>query len=68
MCPCDRVLVRAVEKLARAGEGAGFTVEEMIELLSSGVSVEMLLDLICTRLDVEERVRCPRFVVDCEQR
>jgi hypothetical protein len=37
---------RAVEKLARAGEKAGFSVENMIQMLNAGVSVETLLDLI----------------------
>jgi hypothetical protein len=40
------VLTRAVEKLAHAGEQAGFTVEDMIRLLNAGLSVEALLDLI----------------------
>jgi len=39
-------LVRAVEKLARAGERAGLSVEEMIRILNAGVTVECLLDLI----------------------
>jgi hypothetical protein len=45
------ILFGAIIKLARAGEQAGFTVEEMIELLKTGVSVETLLDLICCRLN-----------------
>ena len=44
-------LVRAIGKLAAAGERAGFTLEEMIQLLDSGVSVETLLELISRRLD-----------------
>jgi hypothetical protein len=40
------LLVRAVEKLARAGEQAGLSVEDMIRILNAGVSVECLLDLI----------------------
>ncbi|MGA8489351.1 MAG: hypothetical protein WB711_02950 [Terriglobales bacterium] len=39
-------LAHAVEKLARAGEQAGMSVEDMIRLLNAGVSVESLLDLI----------------------
>lgn len=39
-------LVRAVEKLAQAGEQAGLSVEEMIRILNAGVTVECLLDLI----------------------
>jgi len=46
------VLVGAIRKLAQAGEKAGFTVEEMIELLNTGVSVETLLNLICFSLEV----------------
>ena len=48
----NRVLVGAIRKLALAGEQAGFSVEEMIELLRTGVSVEMLLDLVCCRLEM----------------
>lgn len=44
-------LVRAIGKLAAAGERAGFTLEEMIQLLDGGVSVEMLLELITRRLE-----------------
>jgi hypothetical protein len=44
-------LVRAIGKLAAVGERAGFTLEEMIQLLDSGVSVETLLELIAQRLE-----------------
>jgi hypothetical protein len=44
------LLVTAVGKLAIAGEQAGFSVEQMIELLDNGLSVETLLDLISWRL------------------
>jgi hypothetical protein len=43
-------LVLAISKLAAAGEQAGFTLEQMIELLDRGLEVETLLDLICMRL------------------
>ena len=43
-------LVVAISKLAVAGEQAGFTLEEMIELLDGGLSLEMLLELIPRRL------------------
>jgi len=43
-------LLSAVGKLAIAGEQAGFTLEQMIELLNEGLSVENLLDLISWRL------------------
>jgi hypothetical protein len=39
-------LVRAVERLAKAGERAGFRVEDMIQMLNAGVTVEALLDII----------------------
>jgi hypothetical protein len=48
-------LVRAVSKLAVAGEQAGFSVEQMIELLDNGLSVETLLDLISWRLQDETK-------------
>jgi len=43
-------LVLAISKLAAAGEQAGFTLEQMIDLLYTGVEVETLLELICLRL------------------
>ena len=36
--------VQAVYKLAIAGEQAGFTLEQMIQILNAGVSVETLLN------------------------
>jgi len=44
-------LVRAIHKLAMAGEQAGFTIEQMIDLLNAGLPVEILLDLIAWRLE-----------------
>jgi len=43
-------LVLAISKLAAAGEQAGFTLEQMIDLLDHGLEVETLQDLICLRL------------------
>ena len=43
-------LVLAISKLAVAGEQAGFTLEQMIQLLEEGLSVATLLDLIAWRL------------------
>jgi hypothetical protein len=43
-------LVLAISKLAAAGKQAGFTLEQMIELLDDGLSAESLLELICMRL------------------
>jgi hypothetical protein len=50
-------LLRAVGKLARAGEQAGFNLEEMIEMLNSGMSVENLLNLIACRLSQSPRLQ-----------
>ena len=44
-------LQSGIQKLALIGEQAGFTVEQMIELLNAGVGVETLLDLISWRLE-----------------
>ena len=46
----DQILPGAIRKLALAGEQAGLSVEEMIELLKTDVSVETLLDLVCCHL------------------
>lgn len=43
-------LVAAIKKLAIAGEQAGFSLEQMIQLLNGGISVEELLELIIWRL------------------
>jgi hypothetical protein len=43
-------LVLAISKLAAAGEQAGLTLEEMIDLLDHGLEVESLLELNCRRL------------------
>jgi len=40
----------AIEKLVLAGEQAGFTVEQMIQILQTGASVEGLLCMIELRL------------------
>jgi hypothetical protein len=42
--------VNAIRKLAIAGEQAGFSLDQMIQLLNSGMSVVTLLDLIALRL------------------
>lgn len=44
-------LLMAINRLAMAGEQAGFSLEEMIEMLDSGVSVSTLLALISSRLE-----------------
>ena len=43
----NQILIGAIRKLALAGEQGGFSVEEMTELLKTGVSVETLLDVLC---------------------
>jgi len=40
------VLAEAVEKLARAAEQVGMSVDDMIQILDAGVSVKTLVDLI----------------------
>ena len=49
----SRHLSSTIEKLARAGEQAGFRVEEMIEMLHAGVSIGSLLDMISYSLSHE---------------
>ncbi len=44
-------LMIAIGKLAIAGEQAGFTIEQMIDLLNCGLPVETLLELIAWRLE-----------------
>ncbi len=55
----NKALVSGIAKLAKAGQQAGFTVEQMIQLLNAGLDVETLVDVIAWRL--EQR---PRFPVD----
>ena len=43
-------LVTAIAKLAVAGEQAGLSIEQMIQLLDDGLRVETLVDLITWRL------------------
>jgi hypothetical protein len=52
-------LLTAVSKLAIAGEQAGFSIEQMIELLNQGLSVETLLNLISWRLQEVQRATAP---------
>ena len=44
-------LALGIEKLAVAGQQAGFSIEQMIELLNAGLDVESLLDLIAWQLE-----------------
>ena len=49
------LLISAIRKLAMAGQQAGFSVEQMIEMLNDGVSVEELITLIGLRIEGDER-------------
>ena len=44
-------LILAISNLAPAGEQAGLTLEQMIDLLDHGLDVETLVELICLRLN-----------------
>lgn len=55
-------LVAAVSKLALEGERAGFTLEQLIELLEAGIPVAGLLELIRWRLDLRARTGIPNAV------
>jgi hypothetical protein len=46
----EQPIMTALEKLVLAAEQAGFSVEEMIQLLQTGATVETLLQLIEWRL------------------
>jgi len=48
----SQLQVNAIRRLAIAGEQAGFSLDQMIELLNSGLSLVALLDLITWRLDL----------------
>jgi hypothetical protein len=44
-------IVVTASKLALAGEHAGFSIDEMTELLDAGFTVDILLSLFAERLD-----------------
>lgn len=46
----EKPIMIAIEKLVLAGEEAGFSIEQMIQILQAGASVEGLLQLIERRL------------------
>ena len=53
-------LMTAIGKLAVAGEQAGLSVEQMINLLNDGLTVETLLELITWRLtEVRKPITAP---------
>ncbi|HTT22381.1 MAG TPA: hypothetical protein VMG82_25865 [Candidatus Sulfotelmatobacter sp.] len=49
------ILISAISKLAIAGEQAGFSLEQMIQLLDDGLTVESLLDLISWSLECRQQ-------------
>ena len=58
------ILMTAIEKLVRAGEQAGFSVEQMIQMLQMGIEVETLLQMIDRRLSPpSEKLRSSRWVM-----
>lgn len=52
-------LLSAVDKLAIAGERAGFSAEQMIRLLNAGFTVDDLLQIIAARLICEDQCSDP---------
>ena len=46
----EKPIMIVIEKLVLAGEEAGFSIEQMIQILQAGASVEGLLQLIERRL------------------
>lgn len=52
------LLISAINKLATAGTQAGLSVEQMIQLLDDGLSVESLIDLIAWSLERREQAGC----------
>jgi hypothetical protein len=56
------VLARAIERLVAAGERAGISVVQMIQILDVGVSVEALLDII------DQRLKAPREFIGYSRR
>jgi hypothetical protein len=57
--------IAAVNKLAVAGEQAGFSLEQMIQLLDSGLSVETLLELIAWRFEAMRGTSRPLAASSC---
>jgi hypothetical protein len=53
-------LLTALGKLVVAGEQAGFSLEELIQLLNDGVSMETILEMIACRLDAKMSGELPR--------
>jgi hypothetical protein len=55
-----------IEKLVMAGEDAGYTVEQMIDLLRKGLSLETLMDMIEWRLSNRIEAASRSLVGSCE--
>ncbi|HEX3323327.1 MAG TPA: hypothetical protein VHR84_21670 [Terriglobales bacterium] len=51
-------LLDSAEKLAVAGEQAGFTISQMVDLLSAGLTVDTILDLIAWRDEILSHEEC----------
>ena len=47
-------LLTALGKLVVAGEQAGFSLDQLIQLLNEGVSMETILEMIAWRLDARK--------------
>ena len=52
-------IASSVFKLALAGEQAGFTLDQMIDMLNTGITVASLLGLIEVRLACRQRQQMP---------
>jgi len=59
----EKPIMTAIGKLVLAGEQAGFSVEQMIQLLQTGGSVETLLCFIELRLSPPTGGRSSRWVM-----
>jgi hypothetical protein len=61
-------LDQAINKLAIEGEQGGFSIEPMIQLLNSGLSVEALLELIAWRLEAARQpLMTDRFILSLDR-
>ena len=58
-------LQTAINKLAIFGERAGFGVEQMIQILNAGISMDTLLQLIASNLEVKKPAApsSPRWIM-----
>jgi len=53
------LLISAIRKLAIAGLQAGFSVEQMVQMLNDGLSIEELISLIGLRIEGDEQNLSP---------